>query len=270
MSWLDFAPLALFAVLLGASAGSFLNVVAYRLPAGLSLVSPPSRCPRCLHRLGPTENVPVLGWLWLRGRCRHCRAPISPRYPLVEAGTALLFLAIAGRFGLSWATPGYWFFASWLVALALIDLDTMTLPDRLTRSGLALGIAVQATLGAIAGGSAGAAASLLEALLGMALGLWLFDGIALVGSVLAGRTAMGKGDAKLAAMMGAWLGAKLLLLAGFFACLLGALVGSGAILLGLRDRRAPLPFGPFLALGAAIALLAGEAIWSAYWQQWVR
>ncbi|MGB5975475.1 MAG: prepilin peptidase, partial [Nodosilinea sp.] len=102
----------------GAAVGSFLNVVIYRLPAGLSLLHPPSRCPQCHTRLAPRDNVPVLGWLWLKGRCRYCRAPISPRYPLVEAFTGALFLATFWLFGLTWATVGHWLLLSWLVALA--------------------------------------------------------------------------------------------------------------------------------------------------------
>ncbi|MBW4491802.1 MAG: prepilin peptidase [Oscillatoria princeps RMCB-10] len=257
------AGLIVFA--LGASIGSFLNVVVYRLPAGLSLLWPPSRCPKCLNRLGARENVPVFGWLCLRGRCRHCRSPISPRYPLVEAATGTLFLLVFWQFGLSWQTAGCWAFFSWLLALSLIDFDTMTLPNPLTQSGLAAGLAFQATAGflpALAGD--GAIKQLMSGIIGAVLGIWLLDIIAFLGSLAFGRTAMGAGDAKLAAMMGAWLGWKYLLIACFLACAIGAFAGGGAIALGWLERSKPMPFGPFLAIGAGIAALWGEAILSTY------
>ena len=250
---------------LGASVGSFLNVVIYRVPAGLSILRPPSRCPHCLHRLGKGENVPVLGWLWLKGRCRHCKAPISVRYPLVEASTGVLFLLVFGMFGVSVQTLGYCAFLSWLLALSLIDLDTMTLPNPLTQSGLIAGLVFQISVGLLQTPvPAQAIAQLMGGIIGAVLGIWLFDIITIVGSIIFGQAAMGGGDAKLAAMMGAWLGWKYLLLAGFAACAMGAIGGGGAIALGLLNRRQPMPFGPFLAMGAALTVFWGEAILSAY------
>lgn len=252
---------------LGAAIGSFLNVVVYRLPAGISLLHPPSRCPVCFHALRKRENVPVLGWLGLRGRCAHCGTRISPRYPLVEAATGLLFVLIFGLFGLSWQTIGYWGFVSWLLALTLIDLDTMTLPNPLTQSGLVVGLGFQAGLGWMTTGTvAGAIAQVMVGVVGAVVGIWLLDLVAIVGSMVLGQTAMGAGDAKLAAMMGAWLGWKMLLLAGFLACVVGAFVGGGAIAIGWLDRRQPMPFGPFLALGAVIAMIWGEAILLTYFR----
>jgi leader peptidase (prepilin peptidase) / N-methyltransferase len=253
----------------GAAVGSFLNVVIYRVPAGLSVLHPPSRCPHCLHRLKPYDNVPVLGWLWLRGRCRHCRSPIASRYPLVEAATGCLFLlvfwAVAQRSpDVLLPTIGNWVFFSWLLALALIDLDTMTLPNSLTQSGLVVGLGFQALIGWSTGGWAGAAGQLLSGVLGAVVGIWVFDLITVLGSVAFGQTAMGGGDAKLAAMMGAWLGWKLLLLAGFLACAIGAFAGGGAIALGVLNRRQAMPFGPFLALGAVLVTFFGEAMVSGY------
>lgn len=284
LGWLspELLALGLIAVILGAAVGSFLNVVVYRLPAGLSLVHPPSRCPHCLHRLAPYDNVPVLGWLWLRGRCRYCGAPIAARYPLVEASTGLLFGAIALRIGAAepvqvfslWGFSlilGGWIFVSWLLALALIDWDTLTLPNQLTQSGLLLGLGFRTAFGIIeAGHSRGAAAGLLDALLAMALGLWLFQAIATLGRFIWGRTAMGAGDVKLAAMLGVWLGWKLLLLASFLACAFGAVAGLGAIGLGWLRRDRVLPFGPFLAMGSIIAILWGPDIITAYIQFWTR
>ena len=258
-------PATLAVFILGASVGSFLNVVIYRLPAGLSLLHPPSRCPHCQHRLRKMENVPILGWLRLKGRCAHCRSPISARYPLVEAATAILFVLTFWLFGWSWQTLGYWCFLSWLLALSLIDLDTMTLPNPLTQSGLVAGLMFQAILGlTLTSTLTGAIVQLMHGIVGAVLGLWLVDLIAIVGSVALGQSAMGGGDAKLAALMGAWLGWKYMLLAGFLACAVGAFAGGGAIALGLLSRRQPMPFGPFLALGAVLVVFWGEVIVAEY------
>lgn len=259
-------PTAVIVFALGASIGSFINVVVYRLPAGLSILWPPSRCPHCLHQLGKRENVPVLGWLSLQGRCRHCFIKISVRYPFVEAATGLLFLLVFWTFGVSVQTLGYWAFCGWLLALSIIDLDTMTLPNPLTQSGLVAGLVFQLIAGFLpeASWASGSLNQLMSGIFGAVLGLWLFDLVTVVGSITLGQAAMGGGDAKLAAMLGAWLGWKYLLLAGFLACAVGAFVGGGAIALGYITRRQPMPFGPFLALGAVITLFGGEAILSAY------
>jgi len=254
--------------IVGSAIGSFLNVVVYRLPAGLSVINPPSRCPKCLNQLRTYENIPVFGWLWLRGRCNHCRSRISVRYPLVEAATGLLFLLIFWRFGVTVQTLGFWALFSWLLALSLIDCDTMTLPNSLTRSGLVLGLVFQVAKGWWPTFSSIDSVNylVLDGIAGAVVGLWLFDAIGLAGTIGLGQNAMGAGDTKLAALMGAWLGWKYLLLAGFIACVAGAFVGGGAIALGWLDRRQPMPFGPFLALGAAITALWGEAILSTYLQ----
>ncbi|MCC5622234.1 A24 family peptidase [Nostoc sp. CHAB 5715] len=259
---------------LGASIGSFINVIVYRLPAGLSILWPPSRCPHCLNQLKAYDNVPVFGWISLRGRCRYCKNKIAVRYPVVEGVTGIIFLLVFLVFQVSTLTIGYWAFCSWLLALSLIDLDTMTLPNPLTQSGLVVGIFFQMVVGFLPEASSVALVNhLMMAIVGAVLGLWLFDAIALLGSIAFGKAAMGAGDAKLAAMMGAWLGWKYLLLASFIACVLGALIGSSVI---MRRRKTAsqetslprlgqkMPFGPFLALGSVITLFSGEAILSSY------
>jgi leader peptidase (prepilin peptidase)/N-methyltransferase len=250
-----------FVFALGASVGSFLNVVIYRLPNGMSLSRPPSHCPKCSHRLGKTENVPVLGWLWLRGRCRWCKTEISIRYPAIETLTGLLFCAVFRDFSFTFDTIGYWVLISWLVALAFIDLDTMTLPDVLTRSGLILGLVFQVALGWRSGQSP---AFLLGAIASAVLGIWLFDSIRWGGSFALGQQAMGGGDPKLAAMIGAWLGWQALLVTAFLACLIGSFVGVGGILLGKTRSRQAMPFGPFLVLGAIVSVFWGDTIVTAY------
>ncbi|MBP0021657.1 MAG: prepilin peptidase [Cyanobacteria bacterium SBLK] len=255
----------IFVFIFGTAIGSFLNVVVYRIPAKLSILSPPSRCPSCLTPLGKSENIPILGWLLLKGKCKHCHVPISLRYPLVEAATGALFLLVFWQFETSGEILGYWAFFSWLLALSLIDIDTFTLPNVLTQSGLVVGLGFMLLWGWQETGSiSGSLVSLTVGMSGAVVGLWLFEAIAFLSSIAYGRTAMGAGDAKLAAMLGTWLGWKLLLIAGFLACGLGAIAGVAGIATGWLKRDRPMPFGPFLALGAFLAVFWGNALVSTY------
>jgi leader peptidase (prepilin peptidase) / N-methyltransferase len=252
---------------LGAAIGSFLNVVVYRIPAGLSILWPPSRCPKCLHGLGAGENIPILGWLLLRGKCRHCHTPISSRYPIVEAATAIIFVFVYNRFGLSIETIGYSLFMSWLLALSLIDLDTMTLPNSLTQSGLIVGLGFQIVTGLLDNLSiTGMKEHLFQGIVGMVLAIWIYDTIQIVGTWMLGQPAQGGGDAKLMAMVGAWLGWKSVLLTGFLASVFGSTIMGGALVLGLIQRRQKFPLGPFIALAATVSLFAGDWLISSYKQ----
>ncbi len=210
--------------------------------------------------------MPVLGWLWLKGRCRWCAVPISPRYPLVEVLTGLLFLAVYWSFHLSILTFGYCAFISWLLALSLIDCDTMTLPNPLTQSCLLAGLAFQGARGWLIDGTGAVANQLMVGIGGLVLGIWLCEAIAFFGSVVFSQAALGGGDGKLMAAIGAWLGWKYMLLSGFLGCAMGAFVGGGAMAVGLLSRRQPMPFGPFLALGAILTIFWGEVILSTYMQ----
>ncbi len=253
-------------LVLGACVGSFLNVVVYRLPRGLSLLYPGSHCPHCKTPLSPTENLPILGWFLLRGRCRHCGDPIAWRYPAVEALTL-------GLFGLSIAILGFsprgiltCVLLSWLLALALVDLDTFLLPEALTRSGLVAGLLARLLLPWLEGSGSLAAMgwSVVAGIAGAVLGIWLLEGIGLVARRVLRREALGGGDGKLLALIGMWLGWQ-----GVGVTLL---VGSGlgllANLLALAKGKArlgkPVPFGPYLALGGAVAALAGSPLVEAY------
>jgi leader peptidase (prepilin peptidase) / N-methyltransferase len=248
---------------LGACVGSFLNVVIYRLPAGISLLWPPSRCPKCGHKLGLTENIPILGWLMLRGRCRHCHTSISARYPLVETFTAVMWLATFWRFGATWQTGGYCLLLAWLIALAAIDLDTMTLPNPLTSSGLMLGVVFQTFVGYQETQTiAGAVQYFVGSIGGMVLGIWIYDIIQILGTLLMGQLAQGGGDAKLMGLVGAWLGWSGVVLTGGMASLVGSVVMGSAVLLGSSRRKFPL--GPFLAAGAVVSLFGGDRIIAAY------
>ena len=264
METLVFAIATIFVFLVGACIGSFLNVVIYRIPAGLSLVYPPSRCPKCGHGLGATENVPILGWLWLKGRCRWCKTAIAPRYPIIEAVTGIVFLAVFWQFGYTIETIGYCTLLSWLLSLSMIDFDTMTLPGSLTKSGLIVGLLFQIAIGWQEAAIAGTINQLMFGISGAVVGIWLLETIGFIGTLILGQQAMGDGDGKLMATIGAWLGWKSVLLGAFLACGAGALAGGGAIILGKLGKKQPMPFGPFLALGGTIALFFGNQIIDAY------
>ena len=264
--------LPVLAALLGACVGSFLNVVAWRLPRQESVVLPPSHCPRCGSRLRWFENLPLLGWLLLRGRCGHCHAPISGRYPLVEALVAGLWVAALAA-GLDLVptamgpSPQPWLLVlagglllSWLVPLLLIDLDHLWLPEPLCRHGLLLGLATTALLG-LPQGPEVARNLLLQHLLAAGVALLGFETVSAAAEKLMGRPALGLGDAKLAALLGAWLGLTGLGLTVMLAVAMGAAVGLAGRLSGRLGRHDPLPFGPFLASGGALVWLGGNPLW---------
>ena len=264
--------LPLLVAVVGACVGSFLNVVAWRLPRDESVVLPPSRCPKCGSRLRWFENLPVVGWLLLRGRCGHCGAAIALRYPLVEllsAGLAVaaLLAALAGApAGLGpapnpWLLAiGGWLLLGWLVPLTLIDLDRMWLPEPLCRHGLLLGLLVSGAIGFSQGADVGRSV-LFHHLVAAGAGLLGFEAVSALAQRLIGKPALGLGDAKLAALLGAWLGLTGLGLAVVLAVFGGAVVGGLARLTGRLGRHQPFPFGPFLAAGGALVWLAGHGPW---------
>jgi leader peptidase (prepilin peptidase)/N-methyltransferase len=238
---------AALAGILGAVIGSFLNVVAYRLPRGESLLHPGSRCPRCETPIKPYDNVPVLGWILLRGRCRACGAPISWRYPAVEAITGLLCAAVVLRFG---ADPDAWLglaLVLLLVPITLIDLDFQIIPNKLTGLGAAVAIAL-----VLATRSDELAAHLIA---GVAAG-----GFLLVAALIY-PSGMGMGDVKLAGVLGLFLG-RAVGPAMLVALATGSLVGMGIIAVkGAKEgRKTRIPFGPWLAFGGIVGLFAGDAI----------
>ena len=252
--------LALAAVL-GLTIGSFLNVVIWRVPRGESIVSPPSACPGCGHAIRRRDNVPVLSWLLLRGRCRDCSAPISGRYPLVEAGTALVFVGVVLRLGVTWAVPAYLYVAAIGIALALIDLDVHRLPDAIVLPSYGV-VAVLLALASWDPGGTSDWGSLLRAVIGGAA-LWVFYFVLSI----AWAGGMGFGDVKLAGILGAclaWLGWGTLVIGAFAAFLVGGLFAVGLLLAGRATRRSGIPFGPWMILGAAVGFAVGEPLWSAY------
>ncbi|HEX2163052.1 MAG TPA: prepilin peptidase [Thermoanaerobaculia bacterium] len=251
--------LDLYAAVFGLIVGSYLNVVVYRVPRGLSTVRPRSRCPSCGAGIGALDNLPVVSWVLLRGRCRHCGALIGWRYPAVELLTAALFVACLERFGPTLEAAVAALFVSLLVALAMIDLELFLLPDRLTLPGIVAGLAVQPWIdwGGLVGAAVGAA-------LGGGLLLALWGGWLL----LRGEEGMGLGDVKMLAMVGAFLGWRGVLVTLFFASLAGSAVGLALIAARRGGMQSRLPFGVFLAAGAAVALFWGRALVDAYLAAW--
>jgi len=242
------------AVLLGLMLGSFLNVVIARLPRGQSIVSPPSRCPRCKKRIQPWDNIPVLSYVLLRGRCRHCKKPISWRYPAVEILSGALLWILVRRVENPVTLVPQALFLLALLAVAWIDLDTQTIPDALTIPGVGLGLAASlfsppgiagAVLGALCGGAS----------------LWL---VGAAYEKTTGVPGMGGGDVKLAAMMGAFLGVGGVFGAIFLASLAGSVFGGILIAKGKGSRRTAIPFGTFLAPAAIVLCLFGEPIFRLY------
>jgi leader peptidase (prepilin peptidase)/N-methyltransferase len=244
--------------LFGLLIGSFLNVVVHRVPRGESVVRPPSACPGCGTQIRPRDNVPVLGWLLLRGRCRDCGEPISRRYPLVELATALLFVAMGLRFGADAALPAYLYLMSVGLALALIDVDCKRLPDALTLPSYPVAVVLLGGAGLLGSDSG----DLVRALLGGAVMFVVYFGLC-----FAYPAGMGFGDVKLAGVLGlytAWLGWGAWAVGLFFGFLLGGVFGIALIALRRGGRKTAVPFGPFMLLGALLAILAGPELAQIY------
>jgi len=244
--------------LLGLLVGSFLNVVVWRVPRGESVVAPPSHCPACGHAVRPRDNVPVVSWLILRGRCRDCDAAISSRYPLVELAAGLLFAVVALRFGPAWELPAYLYLAAMGVALSLIDLDVKRLPNAIVLPSYPV-LAGLLLLPAVADGRWD---DYVRALVGMAALFAFYFALAFVHPA-----GMGFGDVKLAGVLGlalGWPGWGVLALGGFLGFLLGGVVGGGLMLAGRATRRSAIPFGPFMIAGAFVAVLAGQPLLRLY------
>lgn len=236
-----------YVAIVGAAIGSFLNVCVYRLPEELSVIRPRSRCPGCETPIAWRDNIPILGWILLRGRCRSCGVKISPQYPLVELTTALVWLGAAARYGFTWEALSAAVFFTLLLGISLTDARTYTIPDEFTLGGLVIGLLLALTPGGITIWSslAGAAVGFVMLYLVGALGEWAFK-----------KPAMGGGDIKMMAMVGAFLGPLGTLLTVF----LGALAGS--VIFGPISWKTGklVPFGIFLAVGAAITHAWGGAI----------
>lgn len=243
-------PILLSAFIGGAIIGSFLNVAVYRLPRGESLVSPPSHCPNCGTTIPPWHNIPMVSWFVLGAKCRFCRRPISPRYPLMEGANALLYLLLVLHFGPGLQSLFGAAFCSSLLVVTGIDFDHQLIPDVITLPGMLVGLAASLVL----------PLSFLDSIAALAAGGGFFWAVAAISDKLLGKPGMGGGDIKLAAMMGSFLGLGNLAVAVFLALLSGSLISIVLMALGRKSRKDVIPFGPFLALGGMIALFLGPEI----------
>jgi len=250
------ALIAIVAVL-GLMIGSFLNVVVWRVPRGESVVHPPSACPRCGHGIRPYDNLPVVSWLVLRGKCRDCGNHISVRYPLVEASTGALFALAAAWTGVSWELPALLYLVAISVALALIDIDTKRLPDAIVLPSYLVGAALLALASWNPGGTSDWSA-LVRALIGCATLFAIYFVL-----ILIYPAGMGFGDVKLAGVLGlylGWYGWAALAVGWFAAFVLGGLFAIGLLILGKARRRSGIPFGPWMLVGAFVGIVCGQAI----------
>ncbi|REL36590.1 prepilin peptidase [Thalassotalea euphylliae] len=262
--------------------GSFLNVVIYRLPkmmelgwylecreflkdevsekptrdvTPISLSKPNSTCPKCGHAIKAYENIPVVSWLFLKGKCSSCSTKISKRYPLVEFSTALLGLAVAIHFGVTWVAAWVLLLTFALVALTMIDLDHMLLPDQITLPFLWLGLLINLN---------GLIVPVEDAVIGATAGYMSLFSVFWLFKLITGKDGMGHGDFKLVALFGAWMGWQLLPLLILMASFVGAIVGISLMLFKNHQRDQAIPFGPYLAVAGWICLLWGESIWQWY------
>ncbi|MBI4573762.1 MAG: prepilin peptidase [candidate division NC10 bacterium] len=247
--------LILWAAGLGLVVGSFLNVVIYRLPKEESLVVPRSHCPACQAPIRVIDNIPIVSFLLLRGRCRACGHPIAWRYPLVEGLTGLLFAMAVAHFGATLHAAFLLTFLCGLVVVSFIDLDHQVIPNIITLPGIPLGLVSGLLLGQ---------PSVLDRLIGALAGAGFLYLVLFYGGVLYGQEAMGEGDLNLVAMVGAFLGWKAVVITILVGCLVGSAVGLSLIALRRLSRRQHIPFGPFLSLGAAVALFWGDRLISWY------
>ncbi|MBE0427795.1 MAG: prepilin peptidase [Nitrospirae bacterium] len=240
--------------IIGSIIGSFLNVCIYRIPRNLSIIVPSSMCPSCNAPIRPWDNIPLLSYISLRGKCRECKAKISFRYPLVELLNALLYVLILWRFGLGWFTPVYFILCSSLIVITFIDLDFQIIPDRITLPGIPIGL--------LAGSFLLPDPFMRYSILGFKssiIGFLVGGGLFYVISVIS-RGGMGGGDIKMMAMVGSFMGWKSAIMTTFFGSLTGSVFGLFLMLFKGKGRKTKVPFGPFLALGTIITLFYGQEI----------
>jgi len=248
---------------LGLCWGSFLNVCIYRIPRGKSVVWPPSGCPKCGNCIRGFDNIPLLSWCFLAGKCRSCKGAISIAYPLIEFVTGVLFLAIWWVYGLTWMTPIYALAVFGLLLGTFIDIAEMWIPDRVTIGGMILFPLFSMWVPELHGVE-GWIAGLMASLIGMVTGFGLFWLIGFLGKRSFKKEAMGLGDVKLMGGLGALFGWQAVLFILFFSALVGSIVGVVLMVMKKKERLSQIPYGPYLALAAFVWLFSGYQIWNAY------
>ena len=248
---LSFGIMELGVFVFGTLIGSFLTVCIYRMPREQSIVTPRSACPKCGRHIGWYDNVPLLSFILLGGRCRNCQASIPFRYPVVELVNGVGYVAILWRFGWGWPALVYGVFFSALLVISWIDWDFLTISDAITLPGIILGVLCSSWILPV---------GFFDSLIGVIVGGGVLLAMAWISPFLFGKEGLGGGDIKLLAMVGAFLGWQLALVTLMIASILGALVGVGLMAMSALKRGQYMPFGPFLALGAGISLLFGPEI----------
>lgn len=247
----------------GACIGSFLNVCIHRIPRDASIVRPRSRCPACGSAIAWYDNIPIVSFFLLRGRCRRCAARISLRYPFVELLTAVLFLAVWNRYGFDARTPVFMAVISALILATFVDLDYMIIPDRISLGGMPAGLLASALVPSLHGETA-ALPALMASGLGILAGSGLLFLVALLGRLAFKKDAMGLGDVKLLGAIGAFIGWQGVVFTILVSSLLGSIFGVAMILGGARAWQSRIPYGPYLAAAAIIWILGGSVWWEAY------
>ncbi len=237
--------------ILGLIVGSFSNVCIYRIPRNESMIYPASHCPKCRSSIRPIDNIPLLSYILLKGKCHNCGSKISIQYPVVEFLTGIIYIFIFLIYGLTLQSLIYIILSSALIIIAFIDLNEQIVPDIISLPGIVIGLILSFFVPYI---------SFINSVLGVVVGGGIILVIGLVGSVIFKKEAMGGGDVKLVAMIGAFLGWKYTIISLFLGFFLGALVGIFLILLKIKSKEDMVPFGPFIALGSFITLLWGEKI----------
>ena len=259
----EYAFFSAFVFFSGLCVGSFLNVCIWRIPRDESVAWPGSHCPSCNHAIAPWDNIPLLSWLILNGKCRHCKVPISPRYFLVELLTGTLFAGLWLLHGWTLLTPLYIFFTSALILGTFVDFDHLILPDRVTIGGMIAGPVLSFAFPSLHG-QADRLPALLHSLGGLALGFGILWLVSTVGRLVLKREAMGFGDVKLLGAIGACLGWQSVLFTIFFSSLSGTLVGLALIAAGKKELQSRIPYGPHIALAALLWMLCGPACIDSY------
>ncbi len=248
--------LIIYSALFGLALGSFMNVCIYRIPLKKSIVSPPSSCPNCGEKIRFYDNIPLISYLLLLGKCRHCRNPLAWHYPFVEALTGLLSIALFIRYGLSYQYFLNLLFITTLVTISFVDLHHQIIPDVLSLSGIVVGLAASFVPGTVV--------SWLDSLIGIIAGGGSLYLVAVVYEWLTKREGMGGGDIKLLAMIGAWLGWRYLPLIILISSFAGAIVGVLFLLMAGKGFRVRIPFGPFLSIGAMLCFFFGPELMNWY------
>lgn len=255
--------------LFGACWGSFLNVCIYRIPAELSVIKPRSRCPKCMTNLSWRDNIPIFGWLALGGKCRYCEAPISPRYPIIETITAVLFMWVWLKYpaivetGVDFRFAAYMLLVFGLLLGSMVDIDEMWIPDRCTIGGMIIGPILSFLIPSMHSTDSHVLA-LIRSLIGLGFGFGLLWAVAFFGRLMLKKDAMGFGDVKLMGALGAFLGFESIVFIVFVSSLLGSIIGVSLIALGQKEWQSKIPFGPYIALAALIWVLGGSELWYAY------